>query len=229
MKFEKFMDSSPYEEVSTSLKQESDLAPNRNSSRRRANSLRHIRAQQLNIIKPIALRPHQTPTNPFTPIHHNTKPNQIAKFKSIDSINNKPADLNFHLIERRCTIPHRPSSLDNTIEATSPHTKTIASNSQPQRPHLNFIKMKLQQFRIGNEGERIFLEKFNSLDLNNNVDSDRQSRKYIFSSNSTLFSSVSSCSIVSYRNELNESDLDLAQIENDLNYWIFRAFIYIYL
>jgi len=184
-----------------------------NYIRRRANSLSLNQTKQLNIIKPIA---------------------NFSKFKSIDTIDLTTVSY-FSLIQRRNTMPRLNPPSHISLRANL----GINNSQHQQRPHLNFIKMKLQQLKLNSENfsqESVLISKLNSLDLNVNFDNNNNdnayntnyisdysdyaclNRKQIFSSNSSIFSSVSSSSFLSYRNELNESDLDLVQIENDLNY-----------
>lgn len=215
------------------------------TTKRRSNSFRQVRTTTKptsNVIKPIALRPNQKNTNSHTDktsdINSTKKMN--TKFKSIDSINhpvNNPTTTvtnpTSHSIQRRNTMPIL--NCCTTTSRTNLAYPTNHQNNQIQpRPHLNFIKMKLQQFRQLNSSDSFLhtnetghLEKrLQTLDLNNNNNGSLNNnnfgglnRRFIFSSNSSLFSSVSTCSIFSCRNgDLNESDLDLALIENDLNY-----------
>jgi len=203
-----------------------------NSIRRRANSLSLNQTKQLNIIKPIALRPNQarSKTNPNQTSSISSRAN-FSKFKSIDTIDLTTVSY-FSLIQRRNTMPRLNPPSHISVRAN----QGINTSQQQQRPHLNFIKMKLQQLKLNSENysqESALISKLNSLDLNVNFDDNNNNgyntnyisdygaclnRKQIFSSNSSIFSSVSSSSFLSYRNELNESDLDLVQIENDLNY-----------
>jgi len=206
-----------------------------NYIRRRANSLSLNQTKQLNIIKPIALRPNQarSKANPNQTSSISSRAN-FSKFKSIDTIDLTTVSY-FSLIQRRNTMPRLNPPSHISVRANL----GINNSQHQQRPHLNFIKMKLQQLKLNSENfsqESVLISKLNSLDLNVNFDNNNNdnayntnyisdysdyaclNRKQIFSSNSSIFSSVSSSSFLSYRNELNESDLDLVQIENDLNY-----------
>lgn len=206
-------------------------------SRRRSNSLRLLNKKQQqsstnSIIKPIALRPNQindqSTENPTDTPSQNIK---STKFTSIDKINevvkrrNSISSIGNHLDSNSSSSSSSTDNLTSTINSSLFNNYDLIINNQPQRPHLNFIKMKLQQIRIAqshnhhqhqNTENQKFLFSFSSLDLNNSRDDLRNSRKLLFASNSSLFSSLSSSS--SIRTELDESDLDLAQIESDLNY-----------
>lgn len=223
MKIENFIDIKPYEQpvncsnqdviTVSHIPSDSNNKKNFNSSnfsRRRANSLRLLKKQHLSIIKPIALRPNQTSEQNTENLPDSTSLIKSTKFASIDKLNEVQRRNSFSKINYL-------DSYDSLNTVNSPLFNSNYTNNQPQRPHLNFIKMKLQQIRIANTDNQKILHSFNSLDLDNcYVDDIRNSRKLSFASNSSLFSSLSSSS--SIRTELSESDLDLAQIENDLNY-----------
>ncbi len=222
MTIENFVDSSPCRD-----KKSERISEEFNSVRDRAYSSSFNQTQQFIIIKPIALRPYQA----FTKTNNTQNSSIISmknflKFKSIDTIDS-PSVTCSGCIQRRNTMPRLNTLSSKTVNANL----AINISQQPQRPHLDFIKMKLQKFRLNNESysqENALISKLNSLDLNINFEKMYNTnfisdyaclrRKQIFSSSSSIFSSVSTSSYLSYRNELTESDLDLDQIENDLNY-----------
>lgn len=190
----------------------------------RTNRLKMLNHQhhKINIVKPIALRPNQEQIKQSSTYCLNDLNN---KFSSIDTINSGNSNSNNKLssMQRRNTIPRvnfKNITLSNYVINSS------VSNSHQQRPQLNFIKMKLQRYLNENccSGEVVNsdlfkLKTFDILSLSTlNLNAKHESLYYqtgqslsasSLSSNQNMFQMLSSSSS-------NESDLDIAQIENDL-------------
>ncbi len=205
----------------------------------------HHHHHKINIIKPIALRPNQTDLlllKQEKTINCLNELNNNFRFSSIDSINslNKSPTI---CMQRRATVPRvnlKNLSINYVLSATTNENECVQ-----QRPGLNLIKMKLQRFLNENRSsDDLFkLKTFDILSLSalnlngkhhhkqQNTKSMRLNNTQINCYNTNLISNSSSVSSLSSsvnQNNLqmclssssssNESELDIAQIENDLNF-----------
>lgn len=178
------------------------------SNRRRSNSLNASQHQNFNIIKPIAVRPHQYNSEGIRSyLSDSDSKQQKTLFTSIDSTED------FKKMNQKITMTCLKNL--NELEKENSFSRTEENILIQQRPHLNFIKMKLQQIRIENS-ENCARNNF-FLSFNPPPQNDLRNGSMYFS-NISLISSLSSSSIASYKNDGSKSDLDIAQIESDLNY-----------
>lgn len=218
------------------------------SSFKNFNHHNHHHHHKINIIKPIALRPNQTDLlllKQEKTINCLNDLNNNFRFSSIDSINSLNKSPNI-CMQRRATVP-RVNLKNLSINYVLSTTTTTDNESVQQRPGLNLIKMKLQRFLNENRSsDDLFkLKTFDILSLSalnlNGKNHHHQKQQYTKSMrlnntqincyNTNLIlnsSSVSSLSssvnqnnfqmCLSSSSSSNESDLDIAQIENDLNF-----------
>lgn len=205
----------------------------------------HHHNHRTNIIKPIALRPNQS-------LHLlNSSANDLndlnSRFSQIDLLNNE-TDTSTNRLQRRNTIPRvnfkniNYSTNQQQQQRAHPHEQQMYQLPQ-HRPHLNFIKMKLQRYLNENSldyfrssaANHADLVKFKTFDylslsalnltsLTPNVLANCRSTDSLYqkSSSSSSLSSLSSIQNATFQMSLsassNESDLDIAQIESDLNF-----------
>jgi len=168
------------------------------NNRRRSNSLHSSQQQNLNIIKPIAVRPDQYNNEDFKSyLSDSDSKHSNGPFTSIDS------KRDFKEMSNRKSFCR---------------TEENILIQQQQRPHLNFIKMKLQQIRIENASDGCHQRDRFFLPFNTPLQQNDLRNGSMYFSNISLISSLSSSSIASYKNDGSKNDLDIAQIENDLNY-----------
>lgn len=247
----------------------------------------HHHHNKINIIKPIALRPNQAEMlKPNVALSYLNDLNSNYRFASIDSINSSSmtssASINSlthstqrtHLrspqlgtIQRRNTMPRVNFKNISFTSYVMNVSNTNVNQCQPQRPQLNFIKMKLQRYlnetchdcAVPDLGNDLFkLKTFDILSLatlnlngkptstaaaaatyhespitcimdleetNNNVNLNNMNNCNVRHSLSASSSVSSLSSSLSNQNTFqmclsssNESDLDIAQIESDLNF-----------
>ncbi len=254
---------------------------------------------KINIIKPIALRPNQAEMlKPNATLSYLNDLNSNYRFASIDSINSSSSSSpnsfsncqRFALkspqasMQRRNTMPRvNFKNISFTAYVTNA-SNTNMNQCQPQRPQLNFIKMKLQRYLNENCNDCVLdassdlfkMKKFDILSLatlnlngkstttttnstyqetpitcimnlddniinnykyvssntNINVNMNVNSNYNSNNNNDNIRNSLSASSSVSSLSSSlsnqntfqmclsssNESDLDIAQIENDLNF-----------